>query len=140
MKLFITSALALVMATGAFAGDNGDRRNGNHQAQGQIQGQLQGQLQGQAQQAVINDTGDAYAPSVSGGNPCALGASFGIAGVGTPGAGGIQFAGRKCVVRQEVQLMNEVFGTRAAAIHAGKWDARMRESLIDAGILETANP
>ena len=139
MKTFLSiTALILFPALAIAGGDNGDRRSG--QINAQAQGQIQGQLQGQAQQNVINDTGDAYAPSISGGNPCALGASVGVAGVGTPAAAGIQFAGRKCVVRQEVRLMSDIFGARAAALHAGKWDARMRESLIAAGILERANP
>ena len=136
MKTIITTTIAALLMTPAFAGeyDNG----GNSASANQVQGQIAA-----AQSGVIYNEGDT--PDFS----------YGVFGqIGSTNNSpcgrtffGIPASGENCTARMEAQaLYNSMVGlygekraSQAAILHLGRNDTTMRKTLIAAGVLRRAD-
>jgi hypothetical protein len=163
-KLIATTAAVALLASGAYATDNGDNGNNNGpkggdataiqgQAQGQIQGQAQGQLQGQSQSSfnknqnnasVRNsvEVNEAEIPRFTGSATVVFGSMVndrcGRVALGVP------YSAHTCNIIMEAQelvaMTEPVFGARKAYMigirHMAENDKTMRNTLRRAGIIK----
>jgi hypothetical protein len=75
---------------------------------------------------------DVSAPSVVGGNPCVIGASFGAAGLGFGVAAGVGIQDPECEMRQQVALLANI-GLTDVAVARFCMDDRVREAFALTG-------
>lgn len=129
MKLPIILTASLLACAPAWGGERSQPGNTQGQGQSQGQGQDQRMRQGQSQRATggsssnsVNvtqnggngsgggwsargNTPDVFAPALAGGNPCALAASGGLAGLGAGATFGNMREGERCELRQAAALL-----------------------------------
>mgnify|MGYP003643121928 FL=1 len=135
MKLFALAALVAITATSASAWTtNQGGKGGSARAN-----QEQTQSTDNSNNSNYTSRSSAHAPSVSGVNKCSLGVGLGVAGLDSISLG-FQFAGRKCVVLREANSLFNIMGGGAAGrnawiTHMAKNDARVRRTMIAAGIV-----
>ena len=131
--------------------------------QGQAQGQIQGQLQGQRQTATggsaaggsggqaynegnsysggsysssysaRGNTPDAIAPSIVGGNTCAVGGSAALSLAGLGIGGGFSGEGEKCNARQIAAILILAHHEREGFELLCKSDANLQQTMVDLG-------
>lgn len=142
MKKLTITAAALLFTTAALAGDNrnGPDFGGNSSATAVAAASakaVQGQQQTQSQTSTYNESNavsSAIAPSIGGGT-CNVGIGLGSAVNSLSLSTGFSWRNIPCAVQHEAAQLYDMGLRDAAILHLAKHHARMRATLLNAGIV-----
>lgn len=142
-KMISVIAVTAMMATGANAWVNNHGGDGGSASVSTSQGQNQGQRQTtrNSNNSTYNSTAPGQAPGLTSVG-CTQSAGIGLLGTDIASAG-FTYSGRKCVVLREADALFAIMGggdagRQAWIIHVYKNDARLRRTMIAAGIATPA--
>lgn len=141
MKTFLTSAAILVAVTStAFAGSNAASESTSTNATTVNAIAMTGGGSGNGGTTRIENTPDAYAPSLPGGNPCIVGMSAGVSmpGIGIAGGGGYQ--DKECELRQQTALLANMGLGDAAIVLMCQNNPNLYKALVATGHCRGAAP